>query len=212
MIAITKHMMLNQPITTLIYVGTFHLPLLITCFSPPVSSFIDRSWTPYINRTFAGKSLLKRGPQNGILHPLLYKVIPAQDRLDIWSRWHLRHRISMPKDAGEGTGLFDLRGYLQQGHLGPSSVLWNIYKHGKEKPSLCRTLQISQYPLINFRLNKAKMVDTEVWSRWKVLARTILTIPKFKSVWTKTKDIHSSEFRDFIDSLWWTRTGDVIVR
>jgi hypothetical protein len=52
-----------------------------------------------------------------------------------------------------------------------------------------------------FRLNKAKMVDTEVWSRWKVLARTILTIPKFKSVWTKTKDIHSSEFRDFIDSL-----------
>ena len=52
-----------------------------------------------------------------------------------------------------------------------------------------------------FRLNKAKMVDMEVWSRWKVLARTILTIPKFKSVWTKTKDIHSSEFTDFIDSL-----------
>jgi hypothetical protein len=52
-----------------------------------------------------------------------------------------------------------------------------------------------------FRLNKAKMVDTEVWSRWKILARTILTIPKFKNVWAKTKDIHSSEFRDFIDSL-----------
>jgi hypothetical protein len=52
-----------------------------------------------------------------------------------------------------------------------------------------------------FRLNKAKMVDTEVWSRWKILARTILTIPKFRNVWAKTKDIHSSEFRDFIDSL-----------
>ena len=52
-----------------------------------------------------------------------------------------------------------------------------------------------------FRLNKAKMVDIEVWSRWKVLARTMLTIPKFKNVWAKTKDIHSSEFRDFIDSL-----------
>ncbi|MGB6673335.1 MAG: hypothetical protein WBE34_12955 [Candidatus Nitrosopolaris sp.] len=52
-----------------------------------------------------------------------------------------------------------------------------------------------------FRLNKAKMVDTEVWSRWKVLARTIMTIPKFRNVWAKTKDIHSSEFRDFIDSL-----------
>jgi len=52
-----------------------------------------------------------------------------------------------------------------------------------------------------FRLNKAKMVDTEVWSRWKILAKTILTIPKFRNVWAKTKDIHSSEFRDFIDSL-----------
>jgi hypothetical protein len=52
-----------------------------------------------------------------------------------------------------------------------------------------------------FRLNKAKMVDTEVWSRWKILARTILTIRKFRNEWAKTKDIHSSEFRDFIDSL-----------
>jgi hypothetical protein len=52
-----------------------------------------------------------------------------------------------------------------------------------------------------FRLNKAKMVDMEVWSRWKILAKTMLTIPKFKNVWAKTKDIHSPEFRDFIDSL-----------
>ena len=33
-----------------------------------------------------------------------------------------------------------------------------------------------------FRLNKAKMVDTEVWSRWTILARTILTIQKFRNV------------------------------
>ena len=52
-----------------------------------------------------------------------------------------------------------------------------------------------------FRLNKAKMVDAEIWSRWKLFAKTIFTIPKFKNVWVKTKDIHSSEFRDFIDSL-----------
>jgi len=51
-----------------------------------------------------------------------------------------------------------------------------------------------------FRLNKAKMVDTEVWSRWKILAKKILTIPKFKNVWAM-KDIHNPEFRDFIDSL-----------
>lgn len=52
-----------------------------------------------------------------------------------------------------------------------------------------------------FRLNKAKMVDAEIWSRWKLLAKTMLTIPKFKNVWIKTKDIHSVEFRDFIDRL-----------
>jgi len=33
-----------------------------------------------------------------------------------------------------------------------------------------------------FRLNKGKMVDMEVWSRWKILARTIFTIPKFRNV------------------------------
>jgi len=27
-----------------------------------------------------------------------------------------------------------------------------------------------------------------------------MTIPKFKSVWEKTKDVHASEFRDFLDS------------
>jgi hypothetical protein len=52
-----------------------------------------------------------------------------------------------------------------------------------------------------FRLHKAKMVDAEIWSRWKLFAKTIFTIPKFKNVWVKTKDIHSTEFRDFIDCL-----------
>jgi hypothetical protein len=52
-----------------------------------------------------------------------------------------------------------------------------------------------------FRLNKRDMIDTEIWSRWKGLAETIMTIPKFKRVWEKTKDVHANEFRDFIDSL-----------
>ena len=52
-----------------------------------------------------------------------------------------------------------------------------------------------------FRLNKRDMIDTEIWSRWKGLAKTIMTIPKFKRVWEKTNDIHSDEFRNFIDSL-----------
>jgi hypothetical protein len=52
-----------------------------------------------------------------------------------------------------------------------------------------------------FRLNKRDMIDAEIWSRWKGLAETIMTIPKFKRVWEKTKDVHANEFRDFIDSL-----------
>ncbi len=52
-----------------------------------------------------------------------------------------------------------------------------------------------------FRLNKRDMIDAEIWSRWKGLAKTIMTIPKFKRVWEKTKDVHASEYRNFIDSL-----------
>jgi hypothetical protein len=52
-----------------------------------------------------------------------------------------------------------------------------------------------------FHLNKEDMIDTEIWYRYKGLAKTIMTIPKFKRVWNKTKDVHADEFRNFIDSL-----------
>jgi hypothetical protein len=57
--------------------------------------------------------------------------------------------------------------------------------------------------LIEFlhRLNKTEMINADVWSRWKALSQTMMTIPKFKMVWNKTKDIHTAEFRHFIDSL-----------
>jgi hypothetical protein len=53
-----------------------------------------------------------------------------------------------------------------------------------------------------FRLNKIEMIDIMVWKRWKVLTETIMTIPKFRSIWDKTKESHpDKEFREFIDSL-----------
>jgi hypothetical protein len=52
-----------------------------------------------------------------------------------------------------------------------------------------------------FRLNKREMIDNEIWYRWKGLAKTIMTIPKFRKVWEKTKDVHAHEFREFVDSL-----------
>ena len=42
------------------------------------------------------------------------------------------------------------------------------------------------------------MIDTEIWSRWKGLAKTIMAIPKFKRVWEKTKDVHANEFRNLL--------------
>jgi hypothetical protein len=37
--------------------------------------------------------------------------------------------------------------------------------------------------------------------RWKELAKALMTIPKFKKVWEKTKQIHTPDFVAFIDSL-----------
>ena len=52
-----------------------------------------------------------------------------------------------------------------------------------------------------FALNKRDVIDTDVWFRWEGLAKTIMTIPKFKRVWDKTNPIHSDEFRNFMNSL-----------
>ena len=52
-----------------------------------------------------------------------------------------------------------------------------------------------------FALDKKNMIETDVWFRWRGLAKTIMTIPKFNNVWDKTNHIHSVEFRNFINSL-----------
>ena len=53
-----------------------------------------------------------------------------------------------------------------------------------------------------FHLNQTKTIDKLVWNRWRILTETIMTIPKFASVWSKTKESHpDKDFRDFIDSL-----------
>jgi hypothetical protein len=53
-----------------------------------------------------------------------------------------------------------------------------------------------------FRLNEMQMIDKTLWKRWKVLTETIMTIPKFRSIWIKTKESHPDKnFGEFIDSL-----------
>jgi len=38
--------------------------------------------------------------------------------------------------------------------------------------------------LIEFlhRLNKTEMINADVWSRWRALSRTMMTVPKFKTI------------------------------
>src|SRR5687767_2643965 len=53
-----------------------------------------------------------------------------------------------------------------------------------------------------FHLNKMQMLDETVWKRWEALTETIMTIPKFRSIWIKTKESHpDKDFGEFIDSL-----------
>ena len=52
-----------------------------------------------------------------------------------------------------------------------------------------------------FRLNEMQMIDEVVWKRWKVFIETIMTIPKFRIIWDKTKELRPDKgFEEFIDS------------
>lgn len=53
-----------------------------------------------------------------------------------------------------------------------------------------------------YHLHRENSLHDVVWNRWKTLMETIITIPKFRSVWEKTKYSHSDDhFKSFIDSL-----------
>lgn len=49
-------------------------------------------------------------------------------------------------------------------------------------------------------MNKTKTIEPGLWLRWHELIKTMMTIPKFKKVWEKTKEVHMKDFVDFIDS------------
>jgi len=49
-------------------------------------------------------------------------------------------------------------------------------------------------------MNKTKTIEPGLWLRWQELIKTMMTIPKFKKVWEKTKEVHMKDFVDFIDS------------
>ena len=101
--------------------------------------------------------------------------------------------------------------------LSSSYSLWNnetISKIAKESPEVSSYLALVDSPkeyndisaIIDFfeflfSLYKTKMLDKELWDRWKGSAKSTMTIPKIKKVWDNTKDIHTHEFVKFVESL-----------
>ena len=101
--------------------------------------------------------------------------------------------------------------------LSSSYNLWNnetVSKIAKESQEVSSYLALvdspEEYNNINaiidffeflFRLYNTKMLDKQLWNRWKASAKSTMDIPKIKKVWDKTKDMHTHEFVKFIESL-----------
>jgi hypothetical protein len=93
---------------------------------------------------------------------------------------------------------FNSKEYLE---MSPESPLVSQYYSLAGSPRqyyiIIQTFDMFEYI---FRLYKTKMIDGEQWLRWEATAKSMITIPKFKKVWDKTKDSRSHEFTKFIDS------------
>lgn len=51
-----------------------------------------------------------------------------------------------------------------------------------------------------FRFQQEKLIELDLWMRWKEHIKLLMTIPKFRKIWNKTKHVHTKEFVKFIDS------------
>ena len=101
--------------------------------------------------------------------------------------------------------------------LSSSYNLWNndtISKIAKESPEVSSYLALVESPeeynnisaIIDFfeflfRLYSTKMLDKELWNRWRASAKSTMNIPKIRKVWEETKVMHTHEFIKFIESL-----------
>jgi hypothetical protein len=87
-------------------------------------------------------------------------------------------------------------------------------KIAKENPLFAKRLALVDNPdeyytivsyldLLEFLFHQynTRTIDTKLWPRWKALTETLMSMPKFKKVWDKTKHVHNCDFVKFIDSL-----------
>lgn len=50
-------------------------------------------------------------------------------------------------------------------------------------------------------MNKSKMIESDLWFRSEEMMKSIMTIPKFKKIWDKTKNSHEIHFVEYMDSI-----------
>jgi hypothetical protein len=50
-----------------------------------------------------------------------------------------------------------------------------------------------------FRHHITIVMDKELWPRWESTVKSVMTIPKVKRVWEKTKQFHTPDYVKFID-------------
>jgi hypothetical protein len=95
-------------------------------------------------------------------------------------------------------GTFNSNEYLEMSQESPIvSQYYSLAGSPRQYYIIIHTFDMFEYI---FRLYKTKMIDAEQWLRWEATAKSMITIPKFKKVWDKTKDSRSHEFIKLIDS------------
>jgi hypothetical protein len=93
---------------------------------------------------------------------------------------------------------FSSREYLEMSQESPVvSQYYSLAGTPRQYYIIIQTFDMFEYI---FCLYKTKMIDEEQWLRWEATAKSMITIPKFKKVWDKTKDSRSLEFIKLIDS------------
>ena len=93
---------------------------------------------------------------------------------------------------------FNSKEYLEMSQESPVvSQYYSLAGSPRQYYIIIQTFDMFEYI---FRLYKTKMIDEEQWLRWEATAKSMITIPKFKKVWDKTKNSRSHEFIKLIDS------------
>jgi hypothetical protein len=130
----------------------------------------------------------------GLVSVSLLQFLSVRRNIRSESEHHLYHRIIRARTELENTDAFTEMAK-------ESPVFAERFKLVSSPQQYYTIVAFLDLLELLFRLHEKKTIDAQLWPRWRELARTLMTIPKFKAVWANTKHVHTKEFIDFIDSI-----------